>query len=49
MSNLQEYFSALVVPRDIRRSNLRRDDRFQKLLVARQQDRVAGRTFRAES
>jgi hypothetical protein len=30
MSNLQEYFSALVVLRNIRRSNLRRDDRFQK-------------------
>ncbi len=49
MSNLQEYFSALVVPRNIRRSNLRRDDRFQKLLVVPQQNRVAGRTFRAES
>ncbi|MCU1317393.1 MAG: hypothetical protein JWN63_2715 [Candidatus Acidoferrum typicum] len=30
MSNLQEYFSALVVLRNIRRSNPRRVDRFQK-------------------
>jgi len=49
LSNLQEYFSALVVPRNIRRSNLRRDESFQNLLVARQQNRVAGGTFRAQS
>ena len=30
MSNLQEYFSALVVLRNIRRSNPLRDDRFLK-------------------